>query len=265
MNVPAAIGAQTHGVEVAGERPHAHRPHQHRGRDPGARPAGPSPDPDRETGGRPGDVERADQLEELQRRLIPEGLVAGGCTGTVDDPSPAADGERESTTTTERSTTTESPAGPTATVPDQTDLEPNAVVDRVVDGDTIIVEIAGARERVRLLGIDTPESVAENRPDQCYGAESADYLTSLLPEGTQVTLIRDVEARDQFDRLLAYVVRSSDQLFVNLDLIEQGYAGVLIYEPNSFYRDLFEDAEDTAFRNDVGLWGVCGGPDVPLN
>ena len=38
----------------------------------------------------------------------------------------------------------------------------------------------------------------------------------------------------------------------------------MIYEPNSFYRDLFEDAEDTAFRNDVGLWGVCGGPDVPL-
>ena len=119
--------------------------------------------------------------------------------------------------------------------------------------------------RVRLLGIDTPESVAENRPDQCYGEESSDYLTSVLPEGTEITLIRDVEARDQFDRLLAYVVRSSDQLFVNLDLIERGYAGVLIYEPNSFYRDLFEDAEDEPFRGDVGLWGVCGGPDVPLD
>ena len=77
-------------------------------------------------------------------------------------------------------------------------------------------------------------------------------------------MIRDVEARDQFDRLLAYVVRSSDQLFVNLDLLERGYAGVLIYEPNSFYRDLFESAEDAAFAGDVGLWGVCGGPDVPL-
>ena len=107
--------------------------------------------------------------------------------------------------------------------------------------------------------------MSENRPDQCYGAESADYLASVLPEGTDVTLIRDVEARDQFDRLLAYVVRSHDQLFVNLDLLERGYAGVLIYEPNSFYRDLFEAAEDTAFRDDVGLWGVCGGPDVPLN
>ncbi len=156
-------------------------------------------------------------------------------------------------------------AVPTATVPDQADLAPNAVVERVVDGDTIVVEIAGDRERVRLLGIDTPESVAENRPDQCYGEESSAYLSQLLPPGTDVTLIRDVEARDQFDRLLAYVVRSSDQLFVNLDLLEQGYAGVLIYEPNSFYRDLFEAAEDAAFAADVGLWGVCGGPDVPLD
>ncbi|MEO0494393.1 MAG: thermonuclease family protein, partial [Actinomycetota bacterium] len=141
---------------------------------------------------------------------------------------------------------------------------PNAVVERVVDGDTIVVEIAGNRERVRLLGIDTPESVAENRPDQCYGEESSAYLKSVLPEGTEITLIRDVESRDQFDRLLAYVVRSSDQLFVNLDLLERGYAGVLIYEPNSFYRDLFEAAEDAAFRADIGLWGICGGPDVPL-
>ncbi len=70
--------------------------------------------------------------------------------------------------------------------------------------------------------------------------------------------------RDQYDRLLAYVVRSSDELFINLDLLEQGFAGVLIYEPNSYYRDLFEAAEDAAFADDRGLWGVCGGPDVPL-
>ena len=206
-------------------------------------------------------------------------LTAGACTSTdgeaevtatipgttatlpstsTDEAADPADG------TDEPATTTTADTAPTATVPDQTDLAPNAIVERVVDGDTIVVEIAGSRERVRLLGIDTPESVAENRPDQCYGVESSDYLKSVLPEGTEVTLIRDVESRDQFDRLLAYVVRSSDQLFVNLDLLERGYAGVLIYEPNSFYRDLFEDAEDTAFRNDVGLWGVCGGPDVPL-
>ena len=147
---------------------------------------------------------------------------------------------------------------------DQQHGEPNAIVDRVVDGDTIVVDIIGNRERVRLLGIDTPESVAVNRPEQCYGKESAAYLTSLLPEGTKVTLVRDIESRDQYDRLLAYVVRSSDQLFINLDLLERGYAGVMIYEPNSFYRELFENAENDAFRAGIGLWGVCGGPDVPL-
>lgn len=177
--------------------------------------------------------------------------------------SPAPETDESSPTA---SPATEAPSeAPSATVPDQAALEPNAVVERVVDGDTIIVEISGSRERVRLLGIDTPESVAESRPDQCYGAESSAYLTGLLPEGTEVTLIRDVEARDQYDRLLAYVVRSSDQLFVNLDLIERGFAGVLIYEPNSHYRDLFEDAEDAAFDGGIGLWGACGGPDVPLD
>ncbi|MEM8705762.1 MAG: thermonuclease family protein [Actinomycetota bacterium] len=187
-----------------------------------------------------------------------------GVTATIPGTTTPADDEAATTSSTTTTEAEAAPSAPTATVPDQQDLEPNAIVDRVVDGDTIVVEIAGNRERVRLLGIDTPESVAENRPDQCYGVESADYLRSLLPEVTEVTLIRDVESRDQFDRLLAYVVRSDDQLFINLDLLERGYAGVLIYEPNSFYRDLFEDAEDRAFRDDVGLWGVCGGPDVPL-
>ena len=178
--------------------------------------------------------------------------LAAGCAATGDE-----------TTEIEAETPSASTA-PTATLPDQDQLEPNAVVERVVDGDTIIVEVAGQRERVRLLGIDTPESVAENRPDQCYGEESSVYLSQLLPAGTEVTLIRDVEARDQYDRLLAYVVRSSDELFINLDLLQQGFAGVLIYEPNSYYRDLFEAAEDAAFADDRGLWGVCGGPDVPL-
>jgi micrococcal nuclease len=153
---------------------------------------------------------------------------------------------------------------PAATAPDQGALEPNATIERVVDGDTIIAQINGQRERVRLLGIDTPESVAQTRPDQCFGAEASLYLKSLLPEGTAITLIRDQEARDQYDRLLAYVVRSHDQLFINLDLLEKGYAGILIYPPNDHYADLFTDAEHTAASNDVGLWGVCGGPDVPL-
>ena len=147
------------------------------------------------------------------------------------------------------------------TVPDHEHGEANAIVERVVDGDTIVVDINGSRERTRLLGIDTPESVAVNRPEQRFGRESAAYLTSLLPEGTEA---RDIDSRDHYDRLLAYVVRSSDQIFVNLDLLERGYAGVTIFEPNSFYRELFEDAENDTFQAGIGLWGVCGGPDVPL-
>ena len=83
------------------------------------------------------------------------------------------------------------PSAPTATIPDQDDLAPNAIVERVVDGDTIVVEIAGNRERVRLLGIDTPESVAENRPDQCYGEESSAYLEPAPAAGHR----RDLDPR----------------------------------------------------------------------
>jgi micrococcal nuclease len=154
--------------------------------------------------------------------------------------------------------TTPSTGAPTAP------SEPNATVERIVDGDTLVADVDGVRERVRLLGIDTPESVAENRPDQCYGEEASDHLASLLPPGTPITLILDEETRDQYDRLLAYVVRSADGLFVNLDLLEQGYAGVLIYAPNDHYDDRFRDAERAAAAAGVGLWGVCGGPDVPL-
>ena len=150
------------------------------------------------------------------------------------------------------------------TVPDHEHGETNAMVERVIDGDTIVVDIKGSRERVRLLGIDTPESVAVNRPEQCFGRESAIYLTLHLPKRSEVTLVRDIESRDHYDRLLAYIVRSSDQLFANLDLLERGHAGVMIFEPNSFYRELFEGAENEAFKAGIGLWGVCGGPDVPL-
>ncbi|GJM37694.1 MAG: nuclease [Acidimicrobiales bacterium] len=183
--------------------------------------------------------------------LIAAALLLGACTDDVEPVAPDV------------SDTPATPDTP-ATVPDQPSLAPNATVERVVDGDTIVADIDGRSERVRLLGIDTPESVAENRPDQCYGEEASDYLKALLPEGAAIALILDEEARDQYDRLLAYVVRSSDELFVNLDLIEQGYAGVLIYDPNDHYESLFRSAEREAVTAGVGLWTVCGGPDVPL-
>ena len=143
-------------------------------------------------------------------------------------------------------------------------LIPNATIDKVVDGDTVIADVSGSDEIVRLIGIDTPESVARNRPNQCYGAEASAYLKSLLPEGTAVTLILDEEPRDQYDRLLAYVIRNHDDLFINLDLVAQGYAGTLSYPPNTHYEELFDAAAGRAMLANLGLWGVCGNPDVPL-
>ena len=141
---------------------------------------------------------------------------------------------------------------------------PNAVVERVVDGDTFTAKISGRSESVRLLGIDTPESVARTRPVQCYGKEASIRLAEMLPTGTDVTLVRDVEARDAYNRLLAYVVRSDDDLFVNLRLVDEGYAAILNYPPNDYYADVLKRAESAAKTAGRGLWSACGGPDVPL-
>ena len=141
----------------------------------------------------------------------------------------------------------------------------NAVVERVVDGDTIVATIGGRSETVRLIGVDAPESVAPTRPVQCYGKEASGFLDAVLPAGTEITLLRDVEARDVYDRLLGYVVRSSDGLFVNLELVAAGYAAVLSYPPNDHYADVLDRAQAEAVASGRGLWSACGGPDVPLD
>ena len=142
---------------------------------------------------------------------------------------------------------------------------PNAVVERVVDGDTIIARIGERSETVRLIGLDAPESVAPTRPVQCFGTEASLFLAAVLPAGTEITLLRDAEARDIYDRLLGYVVRSHDGLFVNLEMVAAGYAAVLTYPPNDHYAAVLDRAEAEAVASGRGLWRVCGGPDVPLD
>jgi len=137
-------------------------------------------------------------------------------------------------------------------------------VVRPVDGDTLVVEVAGAREDVRLIGIDTPESVAHDRPVECFGPEAKARMAELLPRGTLVRLERDVEARDRFDRLLAYVHRASDDLFVNRSLVEDGYAEANDYPPNTARQGELDRAEDDARAAGLGLWPACGGTDVPI-
>lgn len=139
----------------------------------------------------------------------------------------------------------------------------NATVEAVIDGDTFTARINGQSTRVRLLGVDTPETVDPRRPEQCYGAEASAFLSQLLPAGTPVTLVRDVETTDRYDRLLAYVVRADDGVFVNLALLETGHAETSFYDPNTAFVDEFTAAERQAQADQTGLWGACGGANVP--
>jgi micrococcal nuclease len=132
------------------------------------------------------------------------------------------------------------------------------VVVEVVDGDTIEVRMASGRhERVRLVGIDTPESVDPDRPVECHGPEASAALAGLLPEGTEVRLERDAEARDRYGRLLAYVFRTDDDLFVNEAIAAAGEAEVLSIPPNSAYDDRIGAAVAAARAAGAGLWGAC--------
>jgi len=130
-------------------------------------------------------------------------------------------------------------------------------VVRIVDGDTIVARLPGGEETVRLIGIDTPETVDPRKPVQCYGVEASDRTKALLPPGTRIRLERDVESRDHFGRLLAYVHRVDDGTFVNLALAEEGYAQPLTIPPNVAYSARFAAAAADARVAGRGLWGAC--------
>ena len=150
---------------------------------------------------------------------------------------------------------TDSSAARTSTGP----LTANATVVYVSDGDTIGVEIDGVEERVRLIGIDTPETKKPDTPIECFGPEATAFTESLLPKGTSLHVQRDVEARDVYGRLLAYVYRSDDGLFVNLEVLGQGYARPLTIPPNVAHADEFVVAARNAEATNVGLWAGCSG------
>ncbi len=134
-------------------------------------------------------------------------------------------------------------------------------VVHVVDGDTVDVRLGRRTETVRLLGIDTPETVKPGAPVDCFGPEASARTKELLPDGTEVRLTRDAEVRDRFDRLLAYVVRTDDGLFVNRSLVADGYARTLNIAPNDAHRRELAEAEGAARSGQRGLWGTCPGGD----
>jgi micrococcal nuclease len=132
-----------------------------------------------------------------------------------------------------------------------------ARVTRVVDGDTVKVDLDGHSETLRLIGVDTPETVDPRRPVGCYGKEASNFTKSLLPAGTALHLERDVEERDRYGRLLVYVYRTSDNLFVNAELARRGYAQTLTIPPNVAHEQEFADLAAAARSRGDGLWGAC--------
>jgi len=135
------------------------------------------------------------------------------------------------------------------------DAQPTARVLEVLDGDTVVVELDdGSTDTVRLLGVDTPETHHPTKPVECFGPEAAAYTARRLTAKV-VVLESDVEARDLYDRRLAYVVLDGRRF--NDELLRRGYARLLVLDPNRAHaRDLL-GAELDARRHDRGLWGAC--------
>ncbi|MCY3947868.1 MAG: thermonuclease family protein [Acidimicrobiaceae bacterium] len=143
-------------------------------------------------------------------------------------------------------------------------MEPNAVVLAVIDGDTMDVDLGGRRTRVRFLGIDTPEKTGGYLPAECGGDAATRRTAELLPPGTAVLLQRDAELYDRYDRLLAYVYRADDGLFVNRYLVLDGYAGTMHFEPNTEHQAVLDEAQADARAAGRGIWADCGGPNRQL-
>jgi micrococcal nuclease len=152
-------------------------------------------------------------------------------------------------------------AGPASTI---------ATVTRVVDGDTVEARIDGEVEDVRLIGVDTPETVKLGEPVQCFGPRASDFTRRQL-EGQRVRLVFGVERRDVYGRLLAYVYLPQRTLYVpedvqtpqrehlfNSTLLRRGLARSLTIPPNDRFAARFERLALAAGRAGRGLWGACG-------
>jgi len=127
---------------------------------------------------------------------------------------------------------------------------------RVVDGDTIQVEVGGRREKVRYIGVDTPESVKPGTPVECFAKRASAYNARLVA-GERVRLVSDAEPRDRYGRLLAYVYRVRDGRFVNAALVRHGYAEPLTVPPNVAHAAQFRRLASAARRAGRGLWSAC--------
>jgi len=129
-----------------------------------------------------------------------------------------------------------------------------ARVIRAVDGDTLEVLLDGRREDVRLIGVDTPETVKPGAPVQCFGPQASAF-THRVADGRTAHLQLGVERRDVYGRLLAYV--RIGRRFINAILLRRGLARTLTIPPNDRFAARFRRSERVAARRGRGLWGHC--------
>ena len=138
------------------------------------------------------------------------------------------------------------------------DLLWRAEVIKVADGDTLEVNTwLGHKRTIRLVGVNTPETVDPRRPEQCYGREASNESKRLL-NGTTVRLNLDEATGtfDKYNRVLAYVTLESGKM-LNLALIEGGFGYEYTYDKRYLHQEEFRKAEKEAKSNKRGLWGVC--------
>lgn len=134
-----------------------------------------------------------------------------------------------------------------------------AKVTKVVDGDTVEVEINGQLKKLRYIGVNTPETVDPRRPVECFGREASGENKRVVG-GKTVYLEKDVSETDKFGRLLRYVYLKLDDgslLFINDYLVRQGYAYASDYPPDIKYTEKFREAQKQAEENKRGLWSSC--------
>jgi len=134
----------------------------------------------------------------------------------------------------------------------------NPLVTRVIDGDTIEVNIAGIMYKVRYIGIDAPE-LDDTRAEFCDVAQKATRYNRQLVGGKTIRLEKDISETDKYGRLLRYVY--IDDILVNAKLVRQGLAWAKVYEPDTKYQDTLEKAEAKAKRYKIGIWALT--PPLP--
>ncbi|HOO31874.1 MAG TPA: thermonuclease family protein [Thermotogota bacterium] len=143
-----------------------------------------------------------------------------------------------------------------------------AKVIKNIDGDTIKVMVNGREETIRMLGVDTPETVHPSKPVEYYGKEASNFTKNMCPVDSTVYLTYDWDPRDKYDRLLAYVWYKRDGQWImhNLNLIANGFAhAYTVFHFDTDYKTLFIEAERNARNKEYGLWNTDSNPQKEID